>query len=180
MNARSTHRDIAYFYLGLIISFAFSGILLNHRQTWHPEKYTVESKNIEVKLPQEEKEISEEFVKGFIKEIPVKDSFRRFVIRDGKLRLSFEKHDVEIDIKSGKGEIIKYMKTPLLAQTIQLHKDTSVFWIYYSDVFGIAMLVIAITGTFITTKGKFSFRQRGWKLTALGIIFPLIFLFLLS
>jgi uncharacterized protein len=29
-------------------------------------------------------------------------------------------------------------------------------------------------------KGKFSFRQRGWKLALLGMIFPLIFLFLLS
>jgi uncharacterized protein len=41
---RSLHRDLGYFFIGLIISFAFSGILQNHRQTWHPEKYTVEVK----------------------------------------------------------------------------------------------------------------------------------------
>jgi hypothetical protein len=28
--------------------------------------------------------------------------------------------------------------------------------------------------------GKFSWKQRGWKLAVAGIIFPLIFLFLLS
>ena len=41
-NIRSIHRDFGYFYLGLIISFAFSGILMNHRESWHPEKYTTE------------------------------------------------------------------------------------------------------------------------------------------
>jgi hypothetical protein len=35
-----THRDLGYFYIGLIISFAFSGLMMNHRDAWHPEKYT--------------------------------------------------------------------------------------------------------------------------------------------
>jgi hypothetical protein len=60
-----------------------------------------------------------------------------------------------------------------------LHVDTSKSWIYYSDVFGVAMLTIAITGMFIV-KGEHSFMRRGWKLALAGIIFPLIFLFLLS
>ena len=50
---RDIHRDFGYFYVGLIISFAFSGILMNHREHWHPEKYTIETKNIKVQLPEE-------------------------------------------------------------------------------------------------------------------------------
>lgn len=180
MNARSIHRDLAYFYLGLIISFALSGILLNHRAYWHPEKYTIETKSITQALPQNEKEINDKFVEDLVKQLNINDKFRRFFIREGSLRLSYEKHDVEINIKTGKGEIIQYIKTPFIAQSIQLHKDTSDWWIYYSDIFGLAMLVIAFTGPFITTKGKYSYKNRGWKLTLVGIIFPLIFLFLLS
>ncbi len=26
---------------------------MNHREHWHPEKYTIETKNIKVKLPEE-------------------------------------------------------------------------------------------------------------------------------
>ena len=37
-----------------------------------------------------------------------------------------------------------------------LHVDTSKSWLYYSDIFGVAMLVIAITGMFIA-KGEHSF-----------------------
>lgn len=61
----------------------------------------------------------------------------------------------------------------------KLHVDTSKWWIYYSDIFGVAMLIIAFTGMCIQ-KGANSFWGRGWKLALVGIIFPLIFLFLLS
>ena len=53
LKARNLHRDLGYFYIGLIISFAFSGILMNHRDSWHPEKYTIQTKAISVKLPAE-------------------------------------------------------------------------------------------------------------------------------
>ena len=39
---RAIHRDLGYFYVGLIISFAVSGIMMNHRNQWHPEKYVIE------------------------------------------------------------------------------------------------------------------------------------------
>jgi hypothetical protein len=86
---------------------------------------------------------------------------------------------VEFDITTGKGKHITYKTTPLLGQMTKLHVDTSKWWIYYSDIFGIAMLTIAITGMFIQ-KGENSFMKRGWKLALVGIIFPLVFLFLLS
>lgn len=180
ITSRGIHRDLGYFYLGLIISFSISGILLNHRQTWHPERYTVETKEVAVQLPSTEAEITEDVAKNAGKTLGINDKFRRFSVKKGELRINYEKHDLELDIASGKGQVITYNKTPLVAQSIQLHKDTSNWWIYYSDVFGFAMLTIAITGAIMYPKGPFSFKQRGWKLTLLGIIFPLIFLFFLS
>ena len=58
---RGLHRDLGYFYIGLIIAFAFSGILMNHREVWKPEKYTVETRQIQVQLPAEEL-ISEKYI----------------------------------------------------------------------------------------------------------------------
>ncbi len=48
---RSLHRDLAYFYVGLIISFSLSGIILNHRKDWYPMNYTYESKEVTLELP---------------------------------------------------------------------------------------------------------------------------------
>lgn len=55
IDPRAIHRNFAYFYVGLIIAFAFSGILLNHRQDWNPAEYTFETKKIQVRLPQTRK-----------------------------------------------------------------------------------------------------------------------------
>jgi uncharacterized protein len=178
-NIRSIHRDFGYFYLGLIISFAFSGILMNHRESWHPEKYTVETKAIQVKLPSEDK-INEKFAEDFAKELGVDDKFKRHNIKKGELRIAFENTDVEIDMKTGKGEIVSFKKTPFISQTMKLHKNSSEWWIYYSDIFGLSLITIAVTGAMMITAGKNTFKRRGWKLALIGILFPLIFLFLLA
>ncbi len=176
---RNLHRDLGYFYVGLIISFALSGIMMNHREHWHPEKYTVESKAISIAPPNEEM-ISQVYAEKLVKELGIKDKMRRHSVKKGTLRISLEKHDVEIDIASGKGEIIAFKKTPLISHTMKLHKSTSDWWIYYSDIFALSLIVIALTGMFMIKYGKHTFAARGWKLAIAGLIFPLIFLLLLA
>ncbi|MEZ7498928.1 PepSY-associated TM helix domain-containing protein [Flavobacterium sp. Arc3] len=176
---RNLHRDLGYFYIGLIVSFALSGLMMNHRDMWHPEKYTTETKAIEVTLPQES-EINEEFAKDLGKKLGIEDKMRRQMVKKGMFKISFEKHDVEIDLKTGKGEIVSFIKTPIISQSMSLHKNTSNFWIYYSDIFALSLIIIALSGTIMVKAGKFSWKQRGWKLAVAGILFPLIFLFLLA
>lgn len=177
---RSIHRDFGYFYLGLIISFAFSGILMNHRDSWHPEKYTVETKAITAFLPSDESQMDEKFAENLGKRLGIEDKFRRHGVRKGELRISYENTDVEIDIKSGKGEIVTFQKTPFISQAMKLHKNTSDWWIYYSDIFGLSLITIAITGAMMIKAGKNTFKRRGWKLALAGILFPILFLFLLA
>lgn len=180
LTARSVHRDFAYFYLGLIIAFSFSGIFLNHRRDWHPRRYTYSATEITVPaVSQPDSIINDAYIANFTETQGIKDNLRRFVVDKNQLSISYEKHDVKIDLTTGKGKIEEYRTTPVLGQMTKLHVDTSKWWIYYSDIFGVAMLVIAFTGMFIQ-KGENSFRRRGWKLALIGIIFPLIFLFLLS
>lgn len=172
---RNLHRDLGYFYIGLIVSFALSGLMMNHRDSWHPEKYTTETKAIAVKLPAES-EINEKFAEDLGKQLGIDDKFRRHNVKKDVFKISFENHDVEIDMKTGKGEIISFMKTPIISQSMKLHKNTSNFWIYYSDIFALSLITIALTGTIMIKGGKFSFKQRGWKLAVVGVIFPLLFL----
>jgi uncharacterized protein len=179
LTARNTHRDIAYFFLGLIIAFSISGIFLNHRQSWHPRRYTYNSQEIQLKSLVAADSVNDQFIADFTKEFNVDDNLRRFAVNGNNLNISYVSNDVKIDLTTGKGKIETYRVTPLLGQMTQLHQDTSKWWIYYSDIFGVAMLVIACTGMFIQ-KGENSFWGRGWKLALIGLIFPLVFLFLLS
>jgi hypothetical protein len=179
LTARNTHRDLAYFFLGLIIAFSFSGIFLNHRQVWHPRRYNYNSQEITLKQLIIKDSVNDKFIEAFTKEFAIDDNLRRFSVDGDNLRISYINNDVQVDLTTGKGKIESYRTTPVLGQMTKLHVDTSKWWIYYSDIFGLAMLVIACTGMFIQ-KGENSFWSRGWKLALVGIIFPLIFLFLLS
>ncbi|MEQ8362068.1 MAG: PepSY-associated TM helix domain-containing protein [Cyclobacteriaceae bacterium] len=178
LTARNTHRDIAYFYVGLIIAFSFSGIFLNHRRTLNPRKYTSDTKEVRIN-PVAKEQVTDAFISKFTSEQNIDDELRRYQATESELTISYVNNDVKIDLTSGLGNIITYRTIPLLGQMTQLHQDTSNWWIYYSDIFGVGMLIIAFTGMFIE-KGKNSFRSRGFKLALIGIIFPLIFLFLLT
>jgi hypothetical protein len=177
INFRNLHRDLGYFYIGLIVSFAFSGLMMNHREMWHPEKYTTETKAIAVKLPEESK-INDDFAKDLGKKLGIEDKMRRQMVKEGKFKMSFENNDVEIDMKTGKGEIVTFIKTPIISQAMKLHKNSSNFWIYYSDIFALSLITIALTGTIMIKAGKFSWKNRGWKLAVAGVVFPLLFLIL--
>lgn len=177
INFRNLHRDLGYFYIGLIVSFAFSGLMMNHRESWHPDKYTTQTKSIEVQLPNKG-EIDDAFAKDLGKKLGIDDKMRRQMVKKETFKISFEKHDVEIDMKTGKGEIVSFFKTPIISQSMNLHKNTSNFWIYYSDIFALSLIIIALTGTIMIKAGKFSWKNRGWKLAVAGVVFPLLFLIL--
>ncbi|GGD79495.1 hypothetical protein GCM10011514_49330 [Emticicia aquatilis] len=88
------------------------------------------------------------------------------MVKKGELKVSYEKNGVEINIKSGKGEIVTYRNTPLISQMHLLHKSTSNWWIYYSDIFGISLLEIAVTGIFMIKKANLVLRREdgSWQL----------------
>ena len=174
---RTLHRDISYFYVGLIIAFSISGIALNHRQSFDPQEYTVKTEAINFDLPKDKNKQTKDYFKNATKEI-TSEEFRGMRKRGNQVRLYFKNAFASIDANTGKGEI-EYVKTiPVLGQMTILHKTTNTWWIWFSDIFGIAMLIIAITGMFIA-KGKNSFRKRGWWLALIGLIFPFIFLFII-
>jgi hypothetical protein len=176
LTLRGIHRDLGYFYLGLIMAFALSGIFLNHRQSWYPSEYKYDAKEIEVQLPAK---ISDTVVDSIGTVLQIDDRLKGWQIRRESLRLTYVDHMVDINLKTGKGIQERYFKVPILAQSTLLHVTTNNAWIWYSDIFGIAMLTIAVTGM-LMLKGEQGFSKRGWKLALAGLLFPLIFLLFLS
>lgn len=174
---RLIHRDVAYFFLGLIIAFSISGIALNHRENFNPQEYIVKTEALSLSLPKDHNQITDTYLKEILKPV-INDEYRGSRLTGNELRLYFKNAFAFVNKNTGKGEI-EYVKTiPVLGQMTILHKTTNTWWIWFSDIFGIAMLVIAITGMFIS-RGKYSFKKRRWVLAVLGLIFPFIFLFLI-
>ena len=136
--------------------------------------YTYESKDVTLTLPEDAKQISKEFLIEATKELEVEYDGHR--VRDGKLRVYFKDNAIlYADAKTGKGALEFKRKVPIIGHSMYLHKSTNSFWIWYSDIFGAAMLLIAITGILIPA-GKNGFSKRGWKLAVIGMLFPILFL----
>jgi hypothetical protein len=177
---RAIHRDVAYFYFGLIIAFSFSGIILNHRQDWYPMDYAYESNEIMINVPASKEQFDD---KAFLIEVGktwTENEFDSHRLRNNQLRVYFKDNAIaDIDITTGKGVIEYKRKVPFIGHTMYLHKTTNKLWIWYSDIFGVAMILIALTGVLIPM-GKKGFKARGWKLAVAGMLFPLVFLFLLA
>lgn len=176
LNNRELHRDLAYFYVGLILAFSFSGIILNHRQSWYPMEYAYEAKDITLSIGDvsADKQTLTDLLKaqGLTYESHrTRGSNLRVDLADGGI--------IEVSATTGEGTLEYRRKVPLIGHTMYLHKTTNKFWIWYSDIFGVAMIIICITGMLIPL-GKTGFSQRGWKLMLAGLFFPLLFLVFFS
>ncbi|HKL38702.1 MAG TPA: hypothetical protein VJ876_07375, partial [Bacteroidales bacterium] len=61
---RILHRDLGYFFFGMTLIYALSGIALNHIDDWNPS-YSIESEEIQLKsLPSEASEIDRSYAMG--------------------------------------------------------------------------------------------------------------------
>jgi len=182
ITSRFIHRNLAYFYFGLLISFAFSGILNNHKDSWQiPVDYTYQTKNFNIPLPVNKLKFkNKKYVKMKAQQWYPKSTFLGYRIRNNSLRAFYKDNTIiDMDLEYGMGEIEYRRKVPVLGHAIFLHKSSNNFWVWYSDIFALSIITIAIAGILIP-KGKNSFKKQGWKIALAGLIFPLLFLFLFA
>ena len=176
---RNLHRDLGYFYVGLIIAFAISGIAQNHRKQWKPDKYVYEFKKLQTGFHLPKESVIKDSVLAFSKRNQLED-FRQYEVRkDSILVISYKDADATINLENGKADVNIWRKKPVLAQLVFLHKNNSnAWWLWYSDIFALGLITIAATGMFLM-KGKNSFRQRGWIFALAGVAVPIVVLILL-
>jgi hypothetical protein len=171
---RSLHRDVGYFFIGLFISFAISGIALNHRSKWDPNKYQYDFRKVQTNFRIEEKTISADSVKAFSASNKL-EGYRASVSRpDSTFYIFYDNAGANINLVDGKGEITIWRRRPVISQLSSLHTsfDKDNWYTLYSDVFCLGIIFIVFTGIFLV-KGKNSFRKRGWLLALIGISIPI-------
>lgn len=173
---RILHRDLGYFFFGMTIIYALSGIALNHIDHWNPS-YVITQENIKLKsFPEKKSEIDRAYAEKIAAKFGEKDNFKNYFFPEpNQLKIFIEDGSIELNIKSGEGTIEKSEKRPVFYQVNYLHYAPGEWWIWFSDIFAVALIVIAITGLFIL-RGKKGIKGRGAWLTTLGVIVPIIFL----
>lgn len=174
---RITHRDLGYLITGLTIIYSISGIALNHKHDWNPN-YIIENTEFTTDINFTRESINKEIARNLIKKLPGDLKYKTYYFPTGNIFTVFiEGGSVKINTATGKGTIERISKRPLFYQINFLHYNPGRWWKYFSDVFCIALILVAITGLFLV-KGKNGITRRGAILTAAGILLPLIFLFI--
>ena len=171
---RAIHRDLGYFFTGMVIIYALSGIALNHRKEWNPNYIITLSKSSfqpSIALQNNEKKAILELLQQHNEDGNYKSHYKPsgnetkiFLHNSSSFLLNFETNELTI-------ETIK--KRPLFHQVNFLHYNPGVWWKWFSDIFCTSLVVISVTGLFVL-KGKNGITQRGAWLVAIGIIVPLL------
>ena len=174
---RVTHRDIGYLIAGLTIIYALSGIALNHKNNWNPN-YIIDNRSFKTDIPITRESFNNETAAAILKNILTEPGFKTFHFPTGnKVTIFIEGGFVQINALTGEGVIEKISKRPLFYQLNFLHYNPGRWWKYFSDIFCVSLMIVTITGLFII-KGKNGITKRGAILTVIGIILPLLFLFI--
>lgn len=173
---RAVHRDLGYFFFGMTIIYAISGVALNHRHEWNPN-YIIQQEEFTVNVPEDPSEIDENYVMAFLEVVEEERNYKTHLVAGENLRIFIEGGSVEVNITSGEANMETIRKRPFFNQINFLHYNTPrKLWTWFSDAYAAGLFLLAVSGLFIL-KGKNGIKGRGAWLTGAGIIIPLIFLF---
>jgi hypothetical protein len=171
---RVLHRDLGYFIVGMTIVYSLSGIFLNHRHDFNPD-YKIFSYNIQSEF-QNRLNLNEAEVKDLLQSLDLNLVYKKHYLNNqGIVKVFIENGEVAIDPQTGEGTLHYLQKRPIIFGLNKLHKATlGTLWKWVSDLMGVILLFVAISGLFIL-KGKRGFNRWGWWLTIAGFVVPLIF-----
>ena len=170
------HRDVGYFFVGMFIIYALSGIALNHINDWDPN-YIIEHKNVQVDPASLNMSLSSKQVSDLMELLGVSKRIKKHYYPNRRtLKVFLNGGSLTLNTISGNGLLEIVERRPVFYEVNYLHYNhTKHLWTWFSDIFAGGMILLAITGLFVL-KGKKGFKKRGIWFVLAGTLIPLIFL----
>ncbi len=175
---RATHRDLGYFFVAMILIYALSGIAINHINDWNPS-YVLEIETYDAPVDVSKK-LNKDDVKAILKDLKIRNAYRKHYYPNGEnesCKIFVKNGVVNINMKTGVVHSEITQRRVVFHAVNWLHYNPNVAWKWISDIFAVALIILAISGMFIL-KGKNGLKWRGTILMVAGVLLPLIFLFM--
>jgi len=170
----ATHRDIGYFFAGLTVIYAISGIAVNHIDSWNPN-YILEPAVSEIgQLKALE---HEELAQEILNRLSITDHPKSVVrMSPEQLKIFFNKRTLTIALPGGRVFDERVERRFAFFEMNYLHLNHGKgFWTFFADLYALGLLILACTGIFIIT-GKKGLGGRGRRLLIAGLVIPIIYL----
>lgn len=170
---RILHRDFGYFFFGLTIIYSISGIALNHKKDWNPN-YNITYKDITISDNIDKSAVTQDWVMKFLHKYHEEDHYKKYFFPDARtLKIFIDNGSITINMETKQGYIEKIVKRPFFFEINFLHYNPGKWWLWFSDIFCVALIIIAFSGLFIIAKSKNSLSRRGWWFILLGLVIPI-------
>ena len=174
---RILHRDLGYFFIGMTLIYAISGIAVNHRKDWNPN-YSIKNEEFNLGYNFNQNKVNQQQIEQITITAGEEGNYKNhYYPNDSTLRIFVHGGSISVNLKSGKSSLETIKPRPILKEVNFLHYNPGKLWTWFSDFYCVSLTFLAISGLFII-KGKNGLKWRGTILTAIGIIIPLIFLFM--
>ena len=177
--SRLIHRDVSYLFAGMILIYALSGILMNHRGDLNPH-YSVSRQEFRVEADLTDKtKVDKPLVLSLLEPLGEEGNYtKHYFPKDGEMKV-FLKGGSSLLVNTKTGEAVYEIleRRPLLSDMVKLHYNPTKWWTIFSDVFAVCLILITITGM-VMVKGSKGFWGRGGILFIIGVVIPVLFLVL--
>jgi len=170
----ATHRDVGYFFAGLTVLYAISGIAVNHIEDWNPS-YVIGTETAEVgELPRAE---AEDLATEVLRRLNISEEPKSVVrMAPDELKIFLDRRTLTVTLPSGRVVDERTRRRFAFFELNYLHLNHGKgFWTWFADLYAVGLLTLACTGIFIIT-GKKGLGGRGRWLLITGLSIPLLYL----
>ena len=176
--SRNIHRDLSFFFSGMVLIYAISGIVMNHRDSINPN-FTVKQQEYVLSEPLPAKaQINKKTVLSLLEPLGEAGNYTKHYFPREEVMKVFLKggSSLQVNIQTGAAVYESVKKRPILGGMTRLHYNPGQWWTHFADIFAVALIVITLSGMFML-KGKNGIIGRGGIELLAGILVPLLFLF---
>jgi len=170
----ATHRDVGYFFAGLTVIYAVSGIAVNHIDDWNPS-YVIRTDVTEIGVLPEE--ATEELALEVLRRLGV-DEPPTSVVRMAphQIKVFLDNRNLTVGVPDGRvvDELVRRRYALYEANFLHLNHGKGL-WTWFADIYAVGLLVLACTGVFIITGSKGLGGRGRWLLLA-GLAVPIAYL----
>lgn len=177
MWCRTIHRDLSFFFSGMILIYAISGFVMNHRDSINPH-YTVTRTLHNIDNLPSQSTFNKQTVLNLMEQIEVDESYTKHYFPQPNHLKVFLKGGSSLTADLTTGEVCyeSLKRKPIVSTMTTLHYNPGKWWTWFADIFAVSLIIITLTGL-VMLKGKHGLWGRGGIELLLGIAIPLILLF---
>lgn len=164
------HRDIGYFLSGLIFVYCISGIALNHVTDWNPD-FIIHKRAIALDRAYTVEEINADRIAEFTALVGEAAPKLHDFPTANHVKIYYDNASLLVDLVAKTGAYESVRRRPFIYQTNVLHRNSLKGWKWASDIFGLLLIFLTVSGWFIL-KGRHGVLGRGKWFILAGMVPP--------